>query len=118
MQSPMCSSPSRMGSWYKPPGRAGLQTHSERKAEVLMIKGFGLAALAFISLPLQAQQRPTTTTTLADTSMLPPIDPARALEAEARVAPNDLIANPTGSRCPRLHWPAPVPGPHAPQGTT
>src|SRR5256885_16938677 len=117
MQSPMCSSPSRMGSWYKPPGRAGLQTHSERKAEVLMIKGFGLAALAFISLPLQAQQRPTTTT-LADTSMLPPIDPARALEAEVRVALNDLVANRTVSALQRLQWLASVPATSAPMGST
>src|SRR5207237_4031521 len=117
MQSPMCSSPSRMGSWYKPPGRAGLQTHSERKAEVLMIKGFGLAALAFISLPLQAQQRPTTTTTLADTSMLPPIDPARALEAEVRVALNDLLANRTVSALQRLQWLSSLPATAA-SGTT
>ena len=83
-----------------------------------MIKGFGLAALAFISLPLQAQQRPTTTTTLADTSMLPPIDPARALEAEVRVALNDLLANRTVSALQRLQWLASLPATSAPMGST
>ena len=82
-----------------------------------MIKGFGLAALAFISLPLQAQQRPTTTT-LADTSMLPPIDPARALEAEVRVALNDLLANRTVSALQRLQWLASLPATSAPMGST
>src|SRR5205807_8477860 len=83
-----------------------------------MIKGFGLAALAFISLPLQAQQRPTTTTTLADTSMLPPIDPARALEAEVRVALNDLLANRTVSALQRLQWLSSLPSTTAQAGGT
>src|SRR5438094_2017912 len=114
-----CSSPFRRESWCKPPGRAELQTHSERKAEVLMIKGLSLAALAFISLPLQAQQRPTTTTTtIADTSLLPPIDPARALEAEVRVALNDLLANRTVSALQRLQWLASLPATPSPAGGT
>ena len=84
-----------------------------------MIKGLSLAALAFISLPLQAQQRPTTTTTtIADTSLLPPIDPARALEAEVRVALNDLLANRTVSALQRLQWLASLPATPSPAGST
>src|SRR5256885_17252001 len=102
----MCSSPFRRGSWCRPPGQVARQTHSERTAEVFIMRGLSLAALAFVALPLQAQQRPTvtsTTTTLADTSLLPPIDPARSLEAEGRVGLNDLLANRTGSAPQRLH---------------
>lgn len=72
-----------------------------------MIRGLSLAALALVALPLYAQQRPDTTTrtvTLADTSLLPPIDPARAMEAEVRVALNDLLANRTVSALQRLQW--------------
>ena len=84
-----------------------------------MIKGLSLAALAFISLPVQAQQRPlTSTTTLADTSLLPPIDPARALEAEVRVALNDLLANRTVSALQRLQWLASLPAVSSPPGST
>jgi hypothetical protein len=83
-----------------------------------MIKSFSLAALAFISLPLQAQQRPVTTTVLTDTSLLPPIDPARALEAEVRVALNDLLANRTVSALQRLQWLASLPATPAPAGST
>ena len=76
-----------------------------------MMRGLSLAALAIVALPLAAQQRPTTnpTTTLADTSLLPPIDPARALEAEVRVALNDLLANRTVSALQRLQWLASLP---------
>ena len=66
-----------------------------------------LAVLALVALPLQAQQRPTAAgnrMTLADTSLLPPIDPARAMEAEVRVALNDLLANRTVSALQRLQW--------------
>ena len=85
-----------------------------------MIKGLSLAALAFIASPLMAQQRPvpTTTTTLADTSLLPPIDPARALEAEVRVALNDLLAGRTVSALQRLQWLASLPATAAPAGST
>jgi hypothetical protein len=73
------------------------------------MRGLSLAALAVVALPLQAQQRPTATSTmattaLADTSLLPPVDPARALEAEVRVALNDLLANRTVSALQRLQW--------------
>ncbi|HEY2379046.1 MAG TPA: hypothetical protein VGH98_23905 [Gemmatimonadaceae bacterium] len=77
-----------------------------------MIRGLSLAALAVVALPLLAQQRPTTTSTtmtLADTSLLPPIDPTRALEAEVRVALNDLLANRTVSALQRLQWLASLP---------
>src|SRR5256885_4317348 len=104
----MCSSPFRRGSWCRPPGQVARQTHSERMAEVFIMRGLSLAALALVALPLQAQQRPTATsttiTTLADTSLLPPIDPARSLEAEVRVALNDLLANRTVSALQRLQW--------------
>jgi TolA-binding protein len=86
-----------------------------------MIRGLSLAALALVALPLQAQQRSTTTsttTTLADTSLLPPIDPARALEAEVRVALNDLLANRTVSALQRLQWLASLPPATAAAGTT
>lgn len=86
-----------------------------------MIRGLSLAALAVIALPLAAQQRPDTTTrtvTLADTSLLPPIDPARALEAEVRVALNDLLANRTVSALQRLQWLASLPPATAPSGST
>ena len=75
------------------------------------MRGLSLAALAIVALPLAAQQRPTTnpTMTLADTSLLPPIDPARALEAEVRVALNDLLANRTVSALQRLQWLASLP---------
>ncbi|HEX6795816.1 MAG TPA: hypothetical protein VF304_18380, partial [Casimicrobiaceae bacterium] len=81
---------------------------SKRTAEVLVMRGLSLAAVAIVALPALAQQ-PTTTTrtqpmTLADTSLLPPIDPARALEAEVRVALNDLLANRTVSALQRLQW--------------
>jgi hypothetical protein len=84
-----------------------------------MMRGLSLAALAVVALPLAAQQRPTTATTmtLADTSLLPPIDPARALEAEVRVALNDLLANRTVSALQRLQWLASLP-PAASAGTT
>src|SRR4051812_43129539 len=72
------------------------------------MRGLSLAALALVALPLQAQQSPTATSTtrmtLADTSLTPPIDPARALEAEVRVALNDLLANRTVSALQRLQW--------------
>ncbi|HEV8236066.1 MAG TPA: hypothetical protein VGP84_15750 [Gemmatimonadaceae bacterium] len=86
-----------------------------------MMRGLSLAALALVALPLQAQQRPTTTsttTTLADTSLLPPIDPARALEAEVRVALNDLLANRTVSALQRLQWLATLPPATSAAGTT
>jgi TolA-binding protein len=86
-----------------------------------MIRGLGLAALALVALPLQAQQRPDTTTrtvTLADTSLVPPVDPARALEAEVRVALNDLLANRTVSALQRLQWLASLPPATAPSGST
>ena len=85
------------------------------------MRGLSLAALAVIALPLQAQQRPTTTRatmTLADTSLMPPIDPARALEAEVRVALNDLLANRTVSALQRLQWLASLPPTTAAAGTT
>jgi TolA-binding protein len=86
------------------------------------MRGLSLAAFAFVALPLQAQQRPTatssTTMTLADTSLLPPIDPARALEAEVRVALNDLLANRTVSALQRLQWLASLPPNAAAVGTT
>jgi TolA-binding protein len=56
--------------------------------------------------------------TLADTSLLPPIDPARALEAEVRVALNDLLANRTVSALQRLQWLASLPPATAASGTT
>jgi TolA-binding protein len=86
-----------------------------------MMTRWSLAALALVALPLQAQQRPTTTsttTTLADTSLLPPIDPARALEAEVRVALNDLLANRTVSALQRLQWLATLPPATSAAGTT
>jgi len=51
-------------------------------AEVFIMKRLSLAVLVLAALPLQAQQRPTAASnrmTLADTSLLPPIDPARAM---------------------------------------
>jgi hypothetical protein len=51
---------------------------------------------------------------MADTSLLPPIDPARALEAEVRVALNDLLANRTVSALQRLQWLASQPQTTAP----
>lgn len=86
-----------------------------------MIRGLSLAALALVALPLAAQQRPDTTTrtvTLADTSLMPPIDPARALEAEVRVALNDLLANRTVSALQRLQWLASLPAAPAASGST
>ena len=85
-------------------------------AEVFIMRGLSLAALALVALPLQAQQRPTVTSTmtLADTSLLPPIDPARAMEAEVRVALNDLLANRTVSALQRLQWLASLPAPASP----
>jgi TolA-binding protein len=83
-----------------------------------MIRGLTLAAVALVALPLQAQQRPVTTTTLADTSLLPPIDPARALEAEVRVALNDLLANRTVSALQRLQWLASLPPGSVASGST
>jgi TolA-binding protein len=56
--------------------------------------------------------------TLADTSLEPPIDPARALEAEVRVALNDLLANRTVSALQRLQWLATLPPAPAPSGST
>src|SRR5437899_6676330 len=85
-----------------------------------MMRGLSLPALALVALPLQAQQRPTTTsttTTMADTSFLPPIDPARALEAEVRVALNDLLANRTVSALQRLQWLASQPPTTAPSAS-
>jgi len=87
------------------------------------MRGLSLAALAVVALPVYAQQPPTTTTrtqpmTLADTSLLPPIDPARALEAEVRVALNDLLANRTVSALQRLTWLSSLPSATAPGGTT
>jgi len=85
------------------------------------MRGLSLAALALFALPLQAQQPTATstrTTTLADTSLLPPIDPARALEAEVRVALNDLLANRTVSALQRLQWLATLPASSAAVGTT
>lgn len=84
-----------------------------------MMRGLSLAALALVALPLRAQQRPDTTTrtTLADTSLLPPIDPARALEAEVRVALNDLLANRTVSALQRLQWLATLPPAASPAGS-
>ena len=77
------------------------------------MRGLSLAALALVALPLQAQQRSTATSTtrmtLADTLLMPPIDPARALEAEVRVALNDLLANRTVSALQRLQWLASLP---------
>jgi TolA-binding protein len=77
------------------------------------MRGLSLAALALIALPAYGQQPATATrsqaTTLADTSLLPPIDPARALEAEVRVALNDLLANRTVSALQRLQWLASLP---------
>jgi TolA-binding protein len=85
-----------------------------------MMRGLSLAALALVALPLQAQERPTTTRTmtLADTSLLPPIDPARALEAEVRVALNDLLANRTVSALQRLQWLATLPPAPAASGSS
>ena len=86
------------------------------------MRGLSLAALALVALPLQAQQSPTATsttrTTLADTSLTPPIDPARALEAEVRVALNDLLANRTVSALQRLQWLASLPASPAPAGSS
>src|SRR3954462_5788253 len=117
----MCSSLSRKGSWCRHPGRAARQTHFERTAEVFTMRGLSLAALALFALPLQAQQPTATstrTTTLADTSLLPPIDPARALEAEVRVALNDLLVNRTVSALQRLQSLATLPASSAAVGTT
>ena len=86
-----------------------------------MIRGLSLAALALMALPLHAQQRPDTTTrtvTLADTSLVPPVDPARAMEAEVRVALNDLLANRTVSALQRLQWLASLPPAAAPSAST
>ena len=86
------------------------------------MRGLSLAALALVALPLQAQQSPTATstmrTTLADTSLTPPIDPARALEAEVRVALNDLLANRTVSALQRLQWLASLPATPPAAGST
>ena len=84
------------------------------------MKRLSLAVLALVALPLQAQQRPTAASnrmTLADTSLLPPIDPARAMEAEVRVALNDLLANRTVSALQRLQWLASLPAPAPTPGT-
>lgn len=86
-----------------------------------MIRGLSLAALALIALPLHAQQHPDTATrtvTLADTSLLPPVDPARAMEAEVRVALNDLLANRTVSALQRLQWLASLPPASSPSAST
>src|SRR5689334_15960741 len=120
MRSPTYSLRSRTESWCRRLGRVALPIPSKR-AEVLMMRGLSLAALALVALPLWAQQRPTTTRTtmtLADTSLLPPIDPARALEAEVRVALNDLLANRTVSALQRLQWLATLPPVASPAGTT
>ena len=86
------------------------------------MRGLSLAALALVALPLQAQQSPTATstirTTLADTLLTPPIDPARALEAEVRVALNDLLANRTVSALQRLQWLASLPASPSPAGSS
>lgn len=86
------------------------------------MRGLSLAALALVALPLQAQQSPTVTsttrTTLADTLLMPPIDPARALEAEVRVALNDLLANRTVSALQRLQWLASLPASPSPAGSS
>jgi TolA-binding protein len=86
------------------------------------MRGLSLAALALVALPLQAQQSPTATsttrTTLADTLLMPPIDPARALEAEVRVALNDLLANRTVSALQRLQWLASLPPTPSPAGSS
>lgn len=86
------------------------------------MRGLSLAALALVALPLQAQQSPTATSTtrmtLADTSLTPPIDPARALEAEVRVALNDLLANRTVSALQRLQWLASLPATPSPAGAS
>lgn len=86
------------------------------------MRGLSLAALALVALPLQAQQSPTVTSTtrmtLADTSLMPPIDPARALEAEVRVALNDLLANRTVSALQRLQWLASLPATPSPAGSS
>ena len=86
------------------------------------MRGLSLAALALVALPLQAQQSPTATsttrTTLADTLLIPPIDPARALEAEVRVALNDLLANRTVSALQRLQWLASLPPTPSPAGSS
>lgn len=86
------------------------------------MRGLSLAALALVALPLQAQQSSTATsttrTTLADTSLIPPIDPARALEAEVRVALNDLLANRTVSALQRLQWLASLPATPSPAGSS
>ena len=86
------------------------------------MRGLSLAALALVALPLQAQQSPTATSTtrmtLADTSLMPPIDPARALEAEVRVALNDLLANRTVSALQRLQWLASLPATPSPAGAS
>ena len=84
------------------------------------MRGLSLAALAIVALPLAAQQSPTATPrmTLADTSLLPPIDPARAVEAEVRVALNDLLANRTVSALQRLQWLVSLPPVTSASGTT
>src|SRR5690242_7518536 len=120
MRSPTYSLRSRTESWCRRLGRVALPIPSKR-AEVLMMRGLSLAALALVALPLWAQQRPTTTRTamtLADTSLLPPIDPARALEAEVRVALNDLLANRTVSALQRLQWLASLPATPSPAGSS
>src|SRR5205085_12150008 len=48
----------------------------------------------------------------------PPIDPARALEAEVRVALNDLLANRTVSALQRLQWLASLPATPSPAGSS
>src|ERR1051326_2490207 len=116
----MCNSRFRRESWCRPPGRAARQIHSERIAEVFIMTRLSLAVLALVALPLQAQQRPTAAgnrMTLADTSLLPPIDPARAMEAEVRVALNDLLANRTVSALQRLQWLASLPAAAPTPGT-
>jgi outer membrane protein assembly factor BamD (BamD/ComL family) len=71
-----------------------------------MMRGLSFATVALLALPLAAQQRPAPTAVpaaLADT-MPPPMDPARAMEAEVRIALNDLFANRTVAALQRLQW--------------
>src|SRR5919197_1195087 len=101
-----CSSLCKRGSSFRQPGRAAPRTRSEPTAEDVMMRGLSFATVALLALPLAAQPRPSPTAVpaaFADT-MPRPMDPARAMEAEVRIALNDLFANRTVAALQRLQW--------------
>ena len=70
-----------------------------------MIRRMSLVALALVALPLAAQQPANAPVRAArDTGITPTIDAGRALEAEVRIALNDLLANRTIPALQRLQW--------------